>query len=180
MKTIIEAIKAQNKNFIHIVFVCTANCCRSPLAEILFEKMLVEKLGSMDALGKKKLFIDSAATNISGLKISENSMKVLIQEEAVSPERCMAHQGKRLDEIDDADLVLVMAEEHLKRIQANFPQFASISYRLDDFVKADSGITGDDISDPIGGSYEAYQIMKNIVKNDLQLLQKEMEDVGII
>lgn len=178
MRKVLKSLQSKNQELIHIVFVCTANCCRSPLAEILFEKMLIDKLGSKEALGKAKLFIDSAAMSYSLMRISENSMQVLVKEEAISENRCQAHLGKLIDEVHKPDLILVMAENHLEQIKLGHPQLIPVTHRLDDFVKADLGQGGFDIDDPIGCDYSEYQKMKNIVKKDLKLLMEEMEDVG--
>ena len=165
---------------IHILFVCTANCCRSPLAEILFEKMLIDKLGSYQKIAENKLYIDSAAISFSGMEISENSMHVLVKEEAVKKTRCRAHYGKLITAVENPSLILVMTQDHLDHIQNNHPKLITKSYKLDDFVKADLNETGTDIFDPIGENYSQYQKMKNIVKKDLELLMEEMIDVGIL
>jgi protein-tyrosine-phosphatase len=75
--------KQDHQMFVKIVFVCTANCCRSPLAEILFEHILIKKLGSIDQLKEKRLMIESAGTMYSGLRISPESEKILIREEGI-------------------------------------------------------------------------------------------------
>ena len=180
MRKVFGELKNKNKKFIHLVFICTANCCRSPLAEILFEKMLINTLGSKEALGRKGLYIDSAGISYSGMKMSENSMEVLVSEERISRERCLAHRGKLISELDNPDLLLTMAENHLQYIRVYNENLASLAYRLDDFVKTDLKQPGFDIPDPIGRSYSDYCEMKNLVKEDLILLMEEMKDVGIL
>ena len=165
---------------LRIVFVCTANCCRSPLAEILFEKILINELGSLQAIREKNLIIESAATKYSGLKIAEQSAQLLINEESISENRCQHHCGRQLEEIMEPDLVLAMTNAHVFQIIDFQPDWKNKIFTLDGFVKKDLGENGKDIKDPIGGSDQEYKKMKEQVKECLYLLVDEFKESGLL
>ena len=165
---------------IRIVFICTANCCRSPIAEILFEKMLMDELGSKEVLAEKKLCIESAATSYSGLSIADKSAQILVKEEGVKASRCNAHRGRLLSEIDEPDLILTMSHSHLDDINVYFPFFQHKVFTLEQFVKADKNLPAYDVKDPIGGTDEDFRRIKNQIKANLTLLIEEFKLAGLL
>src|SRR5204863_5731372 len=93
-----------------ILFVCTGNTCRSPLAEAIARKIAIERgLHEVDAI--------SAGTSAhDGSPASDGALLVGI-------ERNMDLHGHRSqtlsrDLVRDADLILAMGPHHLERIEA--------------------------------------------------------------
>lgn len=170
----------RQKKCIRILFVCTANCCRSPIAEILFEKMLINRLNSREISSTHRLLIESGATSYSGFSIAQNSAKVLIKEENISEKRCLNHTGRNLLEVDEPDLILTMTERHVRIISEHFSSLKNKTFSLDRFVKTDRGEISRDIEDPIGGNYGDYSAAKNHIKNDLTLLLAEFNAAGLL
>ncbi|MEA3328921.1 MAG: L-threonylcarbamoyladenylate synthase [Candidatus Omnitrophota bacterium] len=141
--------------FKKIIFVCTGNICRSPMAEGLLRNKIKQ-------LGKNKL-IEIISVGVSaplGMQASRNAVEVMKQEGI----DISGHKSRPLDTflIKDADLIFVMEPKHKEVVLANVPQAASKVHLLD-------------ISDPIGGEMEAYRQTLNSLKDRLTKILKLLE-----
>src|SRR5213076_3380097 len=93
-----------------VLFVCTGNTCRSPLAEAIARKVSIER-------GLSDVEIQSAGTSAwDGAPASDGAL-------LVGMERGLdlsAHRAQTLSRelVRDADLVLAMGPHHLERIEA--------------------------------------------------------------
>ncbi|HHQ0860525.1 TPA: low molecular weight protein arginine phosphatase [Listeria innocua] len=120
----------------NILFVCTGNTCRSPLAEKILQNM------------RPDLEVRSAETRaLDGDTISENAREILLQMNLPG-----AHAAKKITEadIDWADEVYVMTKNHQAELKSIFPA-ASNKIQL---ISEDET----DITDPFGGPIEQYEI----------------------
>jgi protein-tyrosine phosphatase len=140
-----------------IVFVCTANICRSPVAEALFADWL-------------RLQPDAQAWRVSsagtwaddGTPASVYSREVL-GELGLDITR---HRARRVDRamLAGADLVLCMTRSQREAMQADFPDFAGRILLL-------SAMAGPayDIADPYGGPRQGYVEMVAEIKHLLEV-----------
>lgn len=153
------------KRRMKIVFVCTGNTCRSPMAEIVFKKLLADKLGcDINDLYDKGFDIRSGGlAAYDGMKASPNATTV-VQKLGVSLED---HQSRYvdLDLIKHSDTVLVMTKNHLAIFQDRFQdQHLPVSML---------SFSGSDISDPFGGDEKVYsQCLSEIEENLKHLVFK--------
>ena len=124
-----------------LLFICTGNTCRSPLAEVLATATLVD-------VGVADWVVDSA-----GLAASSGSAASLGSREAAAELglNLSSHLAKPLSPglLADATLVLVMTKGHKEVILKTLPQFAQKVFTLTEFA----GVDGD-VADPFGGSPE--------------------------
>jgi protein-tyrosine phosphatase len=135
-----------------IIFVCTANICRSPVAEALFADWLRHR---PDADAWR---VSSAGTWADdGAPASIYSTEVLA-ELGLDITR---HRSRRIDRamIAGADLVLCMTRSQREALQAEFPDLAGRIQLL-------SAMAGPayDIADPYGGPRQGYVEMVAEVK----------------
>jgi protein-tyrosine-phosphatase len=131
----------------HVLFVCTGNTCRSPMAEGLFRK----------ALGGREDFAVSSAgvAAAKGQPASTETQKVLKQRDASLREFKSRPVSEAI--LSAATHVFAMTEGHLAVLEARFPNHADKFYLVREF----SGITdkreGLDVPDPIGMGAAAYE-----------------------
>ena len=133
-----------------IIFVCTGNTCRSPMAMFLFNKLAKEQ--NLDYVA------DSAGLAAFGDPINEKSAKALAK---IGIEN-INYTSKKLSfyAIDEAELVVVMTNEHKN---------ALLSVGVDENkIKVLAG----GISDPYGKSEEEYfNCLENISDGINELLK---------
>ncbi len=130
-----------------ILFVCTANICRSPVAEALFAQWLRHQSVPGDWR------VESAGTwGEPGAPASEYSREIL----AELGLDISSHRARRVDRamVEAADLVVCMTASQREALQAEFPDLANRIQLL-------SAMSGPayDIADPYGGPRHGYVAM---------------------
>jgi protein-tyrosine-phosphatase len=90
----------------NLLFICTANVCRSPMAEAIFNALAEEK-----GLGWQATSAGVAA--LEGEDITPNA-RAALEEVGIYP---AGHSARQVSEgmIEEADLVLVMSPRHIRR-----------------------------------------------------------------
>ncbi len=128
-----------------ILFVCSANQCRSPMAEVLFRQLLEEKVEAGDWR------VESAGVwAYQGAKATQNAQVVMA-------ERGLNLEGHRSQPTDPAllkqfEIIIVMEEEHKVVLQERNPALAERILTIRELV----GGRGD-FDDPVGGSEKVYR-----------------------
>ncbi len=144
----------EDGNPIHVCFVCTGNICRSPMAEGLFRAITREHLPTAR--------VSSAGTSAwPGQAASPETLELLRLDGLDLPE----FRSRPLDEqiLKEATHVFAMTRDHLRAIEARFPEFADKAYLVTEFV-ADDRIRDSDVPDPIGLGLTAYKDTRNTLR----------------
>jgi protein-tyrosine-phosphatase len=141
-----------------ILFVCSGNTCRSPMAKVILEQLL-------EQVGKANLYeVDSAAlAGSSGLAANPYARKAI---EGMFGEDLLApHQAKALtqDLLSKADRILVM-ESWMKQ---GLPP--KKTWTLKEYV-GESG----DIADPFGSSPRVYEGCAKELLSTLKVLASKL------
>ncbi|OQX91880.1 MAG: hypothetical protein B6D58_05855 [candidate division Zixibacteria bacterium 4484_95] len=130
-----------------VLFVCTGNTCRSPIAEGITRKLASERKAD-------HIKVCSAGTIASdGLPATEYAIEAARHWDV----DISNHRSKPLDRelIGEADLILAMEGEHIKRITSIDGSASSRSYLLKAFPEPFK--TGQEqVDDPIGGTLDQY------------------------
>ncbi len=154
-----------------ILFVCSANMCRSPMAEALLRNLLQQQ---------QAVDWDVSSAGVwayDGNRASEGAVNALKQK-GIDLSRHRA-RSINLDMLRDSNLILVMERNHKEALQAAFPRYSNKVYLVSEMV----GMTHD-ILDPIGGSPADYadtvdeleQLLRDALPNIEELIQGRKED----
>jgi len=129
-----------------VLFVCTANQCRSPMAEALL-KSLAARRGEAD-----RWQVQSAGT------WTEPGRPATQLSQAVMRRRTIDLSGHRSHLIDadmlgKAAVILVMTRHHKEAVQAEFPEIRHKVYLLSQLIDRSF-----DVEDPYGGTLDDYEL----------------------
>jgi len=146
----------------NILFVCTGNTCRSPLAEGFLKKLLAKSSSSGMEIGSAGL------DALPGSSASFHSVQVALKN-SVSLEE---HQARLVtaELIEQADLILVMEAGHRSHLVDRYPQASDKIYLLRHFARYGSQERG--IPDPYGGNLEAYRFCFEDIKECVESLHE--------
>lgn len=151
-----------------ILFVCTGNTCRSPMAEALFRRAWIEQ--GLEDRGRAA----SAGLAARPGQLASEKARELMSREGIDLGR---HTAVKLDRelVEWASLILVMTGAHLKMITERFPAAADKTYLLKEY--AGEAAENPDIEDPYGGDMNKYRrVMEEInglIPNIILRLKKE-------
>lgn len=150
----VEIEVPEGKTF--VLFVCTANLSRSPMAEAMFRHELQEW---------DEIFVGSCGTkSVPGFKPTPEALTVL-QTHGYSTEGLVTHRVTPAV-IERANFVFVMGDVHSKTIQQKYPAAAEKTYLITDF-SADEHDRGLDVLDPhekpLDAYLEVYELLRKLI-----------------
>lgn len=145
-----------------VLFVCTGNTCRSPMAEALLKEIAEER--------NLEIQVHSA-----GLFAAEGQRPSTNAIETIDNKDIKEHRSKMLTKelMDWAELVLVMTKSHLNMVEKMYPGAKAKTHLLLDFTE----YIDKDIADPFGGSIDEYERVKlQLEEAVFALLEKIYEE----
>ncbi|WP_338287936.1 hypothetical protein [Luteolibacter sp. LG18] len=138
----------------HVLFVCTGNTCRSPMAEGLFRKAVADRpdfsVGSAGVAARR------------GTPVSKDTAAVLKKhgiELADFSSRPLNH-----DLLKSVTHVFAMTRGHLRAMEAAFPEHSDKFYLACEFAEIPGEGLGMDVPDPIGMGRRAYEEVAEVLE----------------
>ena len=130
----------------HLLFICTANICRSPVAEGYFRHKIKET-------GRLDWTTGSAGTWAERVRGASRHGVDILAEKGIDISQ---HKSRMIDAriLGEADLVLTMVSGHAEALRAEFPGQSDKIFLLSEMAGP-----AYDISDPYGGPRDEYELM---------------------
>lgn len=134
-----------NKAEPEVIFICTGNTGRSPMAEALAKQLVQKNNWNID--------VESRGVNVDPKEITpEKGTETLLKQRGID---ISDHRAQSLTEQDitKADYLLTMTESHKEKVLKRFPQSAGKVFTLAEFAKNENK----DLDDPWEKPMPAYQ-----------------------
>lgn len=149
-----------------ILFICTGNTCRSPLAAALFNAAAKAELPYKVTASSAGIFA------LPGEKAS-GPVQQLLSLEGID---ISSHRSAVVDpgNTEEADLILVMTAEHRRQLLLHYPHLSIKTYLLKEF--ADELSDNVDIKDPIGCDVEKYRIVLEDIRQAVKKILKKFKE----
>lgn len=143
-----------------ILFVCTANICRSPMADY-YLKDKIEKDGL-------KYDVRSAGFLGGGFQISENSKAILAEDGMNAADHISTQLND--DVVRRSWLILTMTEKHKEMLIENFPNAAKKTFTISEYAGFNQ-----DIDDPYGLDIGHYRETFKKIKTRIDLIWEKLK-----
>src|SRR4051794_38840965 len=152
-----------------VLFVCTGNVCRSPMAEGIFRHAIQNRgdyrifsagLGALEGQAPSTYAVQ--AVRELGIDISGQRSRMLTPE--------LVHQ---------ADFIFGMTHSHIDTVMMLYPGAAEKTFLLREFDET-LDLFEKDISDPIGGSYDVYLDCRDQIEQGIASLLRFLEQGEIV
>ena len=150
-----------------ILFVCTGNVCRSPMAEGIFRHIMK---------GRRDIQVLSAGIGaMEGQPPSPYAVQA-VRELGIDISRQRSRQ-LTAELVQEADYIFGMTHSHVDTVFLLYPQAAEKTFLLREFDDT-LDIFEKDISDPIGGSYEVYLNCRDQIEQGIASLARFIDQGG--
>lgn len=148
-----------NDKIFRVMFVCTGNTCRSPMAEGILRSMAKEdNLEHMDV-------ISSGVGTLDGYPATGHAVRVAKKD---GVDISNHHSIQLITELmEEADLIFALAFDHYEKMRLMYPEDVDKIHMLKGFPHNQAG-KGLSVADPIGLDFEEYQKTYNAIKAELK------------
>jgi len=159
------------KDKFRVLFVCTGNTCRSPMAEGILRKILEDR-------GIDNIEVSSAGISAEeGYPAARNAV-IVSRDWGID---LTSHISRQVSEemINSSDLILAMSSEHYDKLK-QFPSADEKVFLLKGFPKRPNDMNMETVDDPIGESLQVYsrvfleldEIIRKILPKIIELSKK--------
>jgi protein-tyrosine phosphatase len=147
-----------------ILFVCSGNTCRSPLAEGIARLIIPDRT-------RTSVEVSSAGTSaLEGMPASVNAIETASNHDI----DISGHRSRLLSRtlVREADLIVTMGAKHRDTVAVIEPEAIRYTVLLTYFCPDRGG----DVPDPIGGGMEEYERTFELIGGCLEALAEALDD----
>jgi protein-tyrosine-phosphatase len=139
----------------HVLFVCTGNTCRSPIAEGLFRKAVLDRTDYK---------VSSAGISATKGTPANSETDILLKKRNAELDD---FRSRRVTDkiLTQATHVFAMTRNHLEILESHFPNYADKFYLACEFTKHSKNRAVPDVPDPIGMGRAAYEEVANVLES---------------
>ena len=139
-----------------VMFVCSGNTCRSPMAEVIFRDMVSDAE-----------VCSAGISAVSGQRASDEAIDVCADHGLDLSKHVASNINK--SKISEMDWVLTATFTHKKYLEGLYPNL-----KIKTIKECAEGYDDVDISDPIGGTKKRYEVCFLEIKEALDKIAEKM------
>ena len=139
-----------------VIFICSGNICRSPLAEVLLRERIEKRSLDLETSSAGTLGIEDHAANPDAVTAAA---------EVALDLRDHRSRGSSHKLLEDAFAIVVMGPEHESAILSRHPGFEDSVVRLWEYCPA--GRDTGEIEDPLGRGLAEFRRIRDVIREAL-------------